>query len=385
MNSTDRQIAVSCGVTYKGYIWAPGDLLPVLYKINIKTNKVECVAKFLIEDECTFLYEKIIAMDDKLYLMPRRAKHMAVYNICTADIEYFEVTDMNRDSAFGHIRAYKNKIYLFPASENAIVIVDVSSKTIERINIRNEIFSKYNYDDETLLFICGASLDNKVYLPLYRKGIIVVFNCDDNKINYIKMGTDIEGIRTISVDNESIIFSDLSGSIWKFCFINSVLIQLMSSRKKESPFITQINYKNCYFFIPAENDPIISYNKQKKCFISIHVDYTCRDEIKYMGMAKYAGAVFEDNKIYILPRMGNEFPVIDVKILQVHYIDTCVSSQETRDILVSIYKEKLAHRQLIINEDEMNDIYVLIQAVGKTSVGVKHFTEVGYEIYSSLL
>lgn len=113
------------------YIWFMHGEINALMKCNVDTGETHCVG-MVAEEKLIgqYLYSNIIQYKEKLYLIPRTAKKIAVYDIGVGEFEYvddIEETDFRCSCLIGEY------IYLIPTHCNkGILVFNVNTLKIER-------------------------------------------------------------------------------------------------------------------------------------------------------------------------------------------------------------------------------------------------------------
>lgn len=166
-------------IVANGYLWLIEDDMNALFKMNIKTLKIEYVFSFPNELSVSRLYKFIGKNGDKLICAPHNAKEILIYDINTRDVQTITVESgryQRKGARMYGTGLLDNKIYLQRQGVSEIYQLHVQSGELFTFNIvsgeveENEFFwhgriRRYKSDTELILY-------NFKYNAFYRYNVL---------------------------------------------------------------------------------------------------------------------------------------------------------------------------------------------------------------------
>lgn len=160
-----------------------------LYRMDKDYGNLICLAT-LDEERDSSLYLAIVSYGNKLYLIPRTAEKIAVYQLENGSIEYIEYSlkrnRIDNYSVFADFIQDERVLYLIPASYPYLVKLNMETKEIESIRLK-----------DVTGYICAGSscaYKDRLYIPYFEGGYILEYNVKtgnvkkadilDNRITY---------------------------------------------------------------------------------------------------------------------------------------------------------------------------------------------------------
>lgn len=183
---------------------------------KIVDDQVEYITSFENERyNKRFLFADAILVEDRIYLSPRSAKGIYVFNISSGKMDFIELEipkniNASADNKMSMLKYYKGKIFVMPATYPYIVVIDPHNLNIEYIKFESD----YKYDFTTQ----GEVDENLIYLVAYSTPVILIFDMD---------------LLNISLN----VYNKTDGAVSVNKFDNKLYVTTSSSR----PYITVIN------------------------------------------------------------------------------------------------------------------------------------------------
>lgn len=195
-----------------GYRWIENNdriwLIPwnsnVICSIDLTTYRVtDEVWLSEFEDFSTGLYYSILSAENKLILIPGRAKEIVVYDVISKDINFidYEVPKKNRNEKYDKNANFYRGItkgkyaYILGASYPAIIKLDVETLNITYISgWIDELNGCIPQNDTNYFFPDGAIVEEEcAYIPVGCCAAIVKLNLNTDETSVIKISSSIEG------------------------------------------------------------------------------------------------------------------------------------------------------------------------------------------------
>lgn len=215
----ERGISFSCAVELDGYLWAPGDEVNGLFRINEETGESEFITTFDKEPYCgKLLYNKVVAYGRKLFLIPYRAEYIAEYNIDTGEMKYYEIYNNERKGClkFCGCNVDGNKLYLFPIGVRDIVYLNMDSGEIHHKTWNFDILPEEVRSSEYSKFNNTVNVNNVEYFVCGLTNILVKCNLDDFCCEIIKIPETEEGLLDVAYDKDFLYIMNWNGDIFSY-------------------------------------------------------------------------------------------------------------------------------------------------------------------------
>ena len=152
-----------------------------LFKMNKHTYEIK-VEAHLDEDRETALYFGIFEYREKLFLLPKTAEKLAVYDKKIHHFHYIEFRDGEKahpnNSSFLGFHVLENKLFLIPQCYDSVVQIDLETEQIEKTGI-----PEWTEGDR----VCvgnSALLGQKIYIPCFSHKYILIYDIKSFKWEY---------------------------------------------------------------------------------------------------------------------------------------------------------------------------------------------------------
>lgn len=268
----DHVLPISNAVVYKNNLWFVGLNDNRIYRMDIKTFQatVECRIPWEKLSEKKNQYTTIVKYKSKIFLIPRQASKIAIYDMECKKIKYINYTDKKCGSGALFIDGIlkDHMLYLIPSSYDRVVCVDTETdKIVKRSSSLNEMLNLS--EDKRAYAFGGVALEGKYIL------FTVIY---DNKI--VKYDTELNIFEILEAkdlsDGGSGILSS-SHNVWIIhkakkkilCYNKAIkktnVINLFPERfiNREWNFHQGFIYDNDLILLPREANMCLRVNAQK--------------------------------------------------------------------------------------------------------------------------
>ena len=152
-----------------------------LFKMNKYTYEIDVVAH-LDEEREAALYLGVFEYREKLFLLPKTAEKIAVYDKNNQDVHYIEFRDGEKahpsNSSFLSFHVQENKVFLIPQCYDSIVQIDMETERIEKARIPKWI------EGDRVCVGNSAILGQKIYIPCFSHKYILIYDIQNFKWEY---------------------------------------------------------------------------------------------------------------------------------------------------------------------------------------------------------
>ena len=282
-----------------------------LFSIDMKSKKVTFLGQF--EDEkpdSINLHRMCIKIDEKILFFPENAKCVHVYNLSSKSIDRIEL-NVEKTNWLADACMSNDKIYLFPHKiSDAVLTIDLSTNSVyENITFNNNRNKIESYLSGKRAFTKAIEKNGHVYLPLFSTSLILDYDSENGLITLVN--TEIKDICTIySYDNGFLLYTNSNDIYYldsKFSIISKINVPAISAGglwfthllDVGSGFIAIPQKANNLYFFDRENwrSEIIPYPDSFKFYQNVNV--------KFWGYAKL------DSDLFLFPQGSDSLLMID--------------------------------------------------------------------------
>lgn len=171
----------------KEKLWFTSGNFNGLYEMNIETGIINCLGKVPGEkDLIDNLYNKIIKVDNELWLIPGKAKEIAKYSLTKGTFDKIKLPfcdDIIRQK-FKNIYKWGDKLYMFPWDYKAIVCYDLKERAISYRTDWIEAIEENIGQKIQAPYFCESSciVGEHLFLLINNTNIIVKYNLNNENI-----------------------------------------------------------------------------------------------------------------------------------------------------------------------------------------------------------
>lgn len=300
----DKCLTFACGVLQENTIWAPDEKYNGLYKIDLFQNRAELVAHFEGEGILAeALYHRVIFYKEKLYLIPWKAKYIAVYHIKTGEMKYLIPDGKTLDGMykFGEAIQYKQYLFLFPAYASEIVRIDMESDKMDYFT--PELLKKLEkVTDVYATFLSGVGHENLAWIASRRDNCLLEFDMDQCNCDVFYMQKSKAELVDIASDGNKVYVLNIFGEVllWDRARNEEQLIWKYEGDIVGAPFYRIVLVENSLWLLPGRECKVIKLDisKDYKEKEILFPEGYCAENI---GMTKFYDYTQQDNKIVVFP------------------------------------------------------------------------------------
>lgn len=308
----DKYLQFACGAVQNNIMWVPSENHNGLYRIDMLTNKAEYVTYF--EEDGMFnkeLYHGIVLYKDKLFLIPWRAKYIAVYHIKNGEKEYLipEYESTEGLPKFSEAVQYKQYLFLFPARVSAIVRLDMETGEMEYFNECCRELEQIT--DRYAMFLSGTCEGDKAWVASRKSNCLIEFDMKQKESKKYFLGCSENELVDIISTGEQFYVLNKAGEVisWKSNTNENYVVWKYAGENKETPFFRMVWIKNYLWLLPGRENKIIkisvdSYQAEE---FYLPAEYTVWNDKK----KKVIDYILKDGRIVICPVNSNMILTID--------------------------------------------------------------------------
>ena len=135
---------------------------------------------------------------NKIILAPHCARDVAVYDIGTKNMSFFELESRNTSSYYRNIAAYGDKVFLLPALQGSDILVLDNLRCIRRIKLANWNGNIKKSESTSEYVIQGRYL----WVTAHYSSQVLKLDMETEKYELIAIGKDSIGYTGIALDGE---------------------------------------------------------------------------------------------------------------------------------------------------------------------------------------
>lgn len=250
---------LSCNSYYEDeeFYWFAEIQYNGFYKVDKQTLKPELLFHFPEEAlDQELLFSQILKMGDWFVFSPERAKQIVLYHAITQEIKTIPLAAVqgekkikyNPDLKFSAMASLEGKVYFFPFSYPAIVVLDLEDMTVDYVTNwvdqlengveehRNSVLNSY--------FRSALVEGEKVYLPSACSNQLVIFDLKNHQVDCVSISAQEQGFNGIAFDGNHFWLTPLFGrEIVKWSREGSELVSLAKNTQGlneiRKPFVYQ--------------------------------------------------------------------------------------------------------------------------------------------------
>ena len=367
-------------------IWVPLTNYNGLCKINIETLKKEYVISFEEELLGMELYSKIIHVNSKLYIIPGRAKNIAIYDMRNNTIKYLHIKNNEESTGckFSTALKYNQYIYLFPQclKENYIYKINTDNQEIEHIVFSSAaIDGKKEHADR---FCFGVIDGDYAWIALGNRSGIARFNFCTEKLKIFDIKSVNAAIRDISIYNNKLLILDWESNITEYNVETATERRIWTNINKIESYSRIICAEKKIWLLPLIAEQIVKIDIYDLSFSNIKLTEQCKTWLRWNGeRGRVIDYMLRNKKIYLWPFCLNCVIILDIKkeclIYKYIYTEEKLYKKLSKRYAKKIWKPKTRFEEEKTLEELVRDI-VLIDSYETKSLR----NSVGEKIYMCL-
>lgn len=157
---------------------------PGLFRYHFVTEECECVLRFN-QDYVKSRFFKIIAYENKLWLLPLIYDKISCFNLDTEEIVYYSISEKIEEKAIPFLDMFfwKGEAFLVPYRNNRFLLkIDLFSHNIQEIEL---LSINLNMPEEPVCFVGAVQFQNKIFLAESLRSIIMSFDLDNGEVKIV--------------------------------------------------------------------------------------------------------------------------------------------------------------------------------------------------------
>lgn len=174
-----------------------------IVELNKVTGRIHNLYRFKEYGVRTsYLYSTVCRVDNCLVFVPNRSDKIAVFDLTTLEISYFQLDSEKIGRKHPYFRGayeYRDFVYMFPSKASYIVKFEVKSGVVKYI----QIVENKTSDDMVLFRQEYEIIRDKVYIPFAQKGSVCIFDLLTDTFRIVDLGIK-QGFSTINYANGTI-------------------------------------------------------------------------------------------------------------------------------------------------------------------------------------
>ncbi len=310
----EKAYRFACGVFADEILWVPLENKNALCKVNLETGTAEYVCSF--NDEYAFakeLYHKIEFYQDRLFLIPWRAKKIAVYHIGSGKIEYIV---QDPDAVYGVPKfsesvRYGQYLYLFSAHAPAIVCLDMEKQVVDCYPECIDDFKQFTQANFGYFF--GKTRKEEVaWIPSRRINCLLEYNMENN--SYVKhfIGESKAGFIDVEATREQIYVLTAENRVIAWDYKNNCVETIWQSYKQVETvlFVRMLCIEETLWLLPVDGEEIIKIKISENYAVE-EIQLPLKNKAIDPAKPMIADYIIQDNKILICPVNSDTALIID--------------------------------------------------------------------------
>lgn len=249
----------------------------------LKISKSGVVEEFYIipnEKDRSNLYGDILINKEKLYLIPRNAREIAVFDIINKHFEKIVLSKPGQKEKFNKGFLYSNKIYLVPRLYEEMVIISCDKRELfYNREIVNELKTITGIPD-ILVSVNGSSLiEESIYITAPNKPCILEYNIEDEIIRIHRISGASGGFCCMEKVGDKIVLGSMDRCelvIWNPAVNTSTVIREFPkgwNTEEDICFWDIVEIGGDAYIFPRKNDMILKLSVEKLSLISLKKEF----------------------------------------------------------------------------------------------------------------
>ena len=180
-----------------------------LYSVDLSSQEIKFRGQVPFEPQVEHhLYSSLVIWENKIYLVPSRAKKMAVYDMAAESFEQMDLIDKDEYQLFYGNFLYGSNLFLFHLFDATILRIDLKSKEVTVIDewldkalpyFFRKADANFNYFRKQL--VCRGG---KIYIPFCYANAVLEIDCESLRSNIHVIGSEEQGYAGICEDGEDL-------------------------------------------------------------------------------------------------------------------------------------------------------------------------------------
>lgn len=260
------EYCLSCNSYYEdeNFYWFAEQQYNGFYQVDKKTLTPELLFHFPEEEiETELLFSQVLKEGDWFVFAPQRGKQIILYHGITKEIKTIPLAPVegekkvkyNQNVKFSSMVSFEGKVYLFPFTYPAIVVLDLEKMTITYLTHWVDQVEKGVEEQRSsalaLYFRCALLEAGKVYLPTACSKQMMIFDLKNHQVECVTVSKKEAGFNGIAFDGKHFWLSPLTGKEIVKWSPNGSEIIVLEKELHESFYVihSPLLWRNRLFFL----------------------------------------------------------------------------------------------------------------------------------------
>lgn len=281
--------------------------LPIV--IDLKSKEIDLLEN-IQEYDSTFMADFMINDGDDIYVLELNGNRIMKYNVVNRKCEYFDISCGKREwDNFATFAKCGENICIFPLYIHEIIKVNFETGKIHRdkglyLDLRNYV----EQEQEIKYFYCGCKVGKIMWLFQRQGNLVVAYNMENDTWKKYKLSVKINNCVHVVRHNGMMYILSAEGMVYCWNMTDDPVELIADCSNQEANFNTFIRIAvtdKKIFLLPSLGEDIVIIDLKIKQ-ISKYEDYPI--EFKYYrpeGWSRYYGYCEDDDNYYFAMRSTN--------------------------------------------------------------------------------
>ena len=264
--------------------WFCDIYLNAIFHIDLKTHEIRLEKIIPVKDSrLNNQYANIVYYSEKLYISPRTARDILIYDIHSKELDRIQLDTKligaDANNLFSSSFLYKNYVYFIPGRYPAIVRLNTENMQMEYITGWYKEIKPYLDGSNRVIFNKGYQIeDNKLYLPFWQGNVIYRMDLDSLTGKVIRLNCSGIQCAAVNADKEDMFIT--TNDKCRIIRYNNDRYHIYDNMPDEfsagSGFSLSIPYLNYLIMFPIFGNMILKFDKRTgdiKKYMGIITDY----------------------------------------------------------------------------------------------------------------
>jgi len=310
-------------------LWFPSGRNSALYSIGKGSNEVMMQSLGPNYVKKNRLFNKILSVEDRIFLIPYNHNAICEYNIHTKVWSGTVIKNALSYANFSSGCIYRDAVYMIPAKHDCIVEYDIKSHQCRYYEIRSKIkeYEKFQADSELerdpLFFNGVCRQGNLILMASARTNRVFEFNTDTKEINSYEVGKEGNNYWGMAYDGENYwLISNRGRYIVKWNYHTGHFIEydtFPDGFDGETQCFFNITYSNGYLFVfPKYSNMILKIDRNNGNMTSADFELPYKEgerkNCNYKWPSNYYfSRALQDDTVIAMSAYDNSLLLIDTK------------------------------------------------------------------------
>lgn len=260
-------------------VWAPTANRNGLMKIS-SVGKVEEFYIIPGEADKSNLYIDILAVERKLYLVPRNGKEIAIFDIDTRQFMKIALTEPQQKEKFNKGYFYEGQIYLIPRLYPEMVVLSCADGTLYyNKKIVDELRKLFSYKGALVTANSSRLKDESLYLAMPNKPYLVKYDLQSKSTEIHKISGTERGFCCMEIIGDKIVLGSKQGCeivIWDSSRNTSEVIRQFPegwNTQEEICFLDIVELQGDAYIFPRKNPMVLKLSMSEMTLTPLEKEF----------------------------------------------------------------------------------------------------------------